>query len=435
MGNKLKLGVAREIITPKIGTMLYGYPSKPVADGVHDDLLVTAYAFSYNDIKVILVSATVCNFRNDIANALREGLAKKHGVPFENIILTATHTHSGPALSGMFGLWGGFNQEYHDEIFRPALFSAVEKAIIDMEAVTMATASGNSDIGVNRRVLTVENTIDFGQCKWGPYNPEMVILSFKGEDGKIKGNLICYGAHGTAAGATTKITRDWSGYMTDALEEKTGGLTSFLLGPEGDVAPRVENEIRGVDRIGEMEKLGKKAAADALAIFDKIKDEDYAGTDIAIRSDVLHLPVKPRPSLEEARKAYDNIPENPVKTIHFLQQDYYTNVMKSYEEGYEDVECEEVPQIIFRIGNIVFATFGYEIFSEIGMRIDEAVEEYKVISVVVANGQGGYFPTQSQLCLGGYEVNMFKTQSVQPYVDDADFHMMKETVRNVNELK
>ena len=59
MGDKLFLGVARKIITPALGCHLYGYPQKPIADGVHDDLTATAYYFTYNDTKLLLVVATI----------------------------------------------------------------------------------------------------------------------------------------------------------------------------------------------------------------------------------------------------------------------------------------------------------------------------------------------------------------------------------------
>ena len=431
--NKLSLGVSQKVITPEIGCMLYGYPSKPIATGVHDDLTASVYVFTYEDKIVIMASLTICVLRTDIALELREEISKKFNVPIENIILSATHTHSGPSLAGMFSLWGGFDTKYYNEIFKPNLYLAIEEALANVEPVTMATGYGKSNVGINRRELTDENTIDFGQCEWGPYNPEMTVISFKNEQDKIKGIIVSYGAHGTAAGATTLITRDWSGYVVDALAEKTGAVTGFFLGPEGDVAPRLKKDQPG-DRINQYEELGKDAARDALKIFENISE--YKEVTLDIRKDNLKIPLNPVMDYEDVVEEIKTISPESKKTKDVVRLDYLENhVQPALENGYNPIEFSELEQIVLRIGDIAFTFTPYELFSELGLRIDKMVKDLKVLSIVTTNGQGGYFPTQSQICLGGYEILLFKNRGVQTYVDDADFHYIKETVKNVNNLK
>ena len=45
MNDKLYLGVARSVITPKIGALLYGYRPAPESTSVNDDLTATAFYF------------------------------------------------------------------------------------------------------------------------------------------------------------------------------------------------------------------------------------------------------------------------------------------------------------------------------------------------------------------------------------------------------
>ena len=45
MENKFYVGIAREKVTPPLGTLLYGYSVLRPADKVHDDLYATAYVF------------------------------------------------------------------------------------------------------------------------------------------------------------------------------------------------------------------------------------------------------------------------------------------------------------------------------------------------------------------------------------------------------
>ena len=72
---------------------------------------------------------------------------------------------------------------------------------------------------------------------------------------------------------------------------------------------------------------------------------------------------------------------------------------------------------------------------EINLRIDKMVNDLDVIILSNANGSGGYFPTESELCRGGYEVNCFKFQNVQCYTDDADYQFIKEAVRILGSLE
>ena len=110
------------------------------------------------------------------------------------------------------------------------------------------------------------------------------------------------------------------------------------------------------------------------------------------------------------------------------------NPQPRYEEQEEHPDLHFDMNVI-RIGDIAFTGFPYELFSEIGMRINKAVPDLNILSLSNTNGSKGYFPTQDQLCRGGYEVTMFKYNGVQCLRDDADYHLMKETIRNLNNLK
>ena len=431
MNETLKLGVAREIITPELGCLLYGYPSCPHATGVHDDLHVTAFAFSQKDLKALMVSMELCSIRTDVANDLRKELETRFDIPKANILLACTHTHSGPALGGEGGQWGGFDQPYYENIFRPALIAAVERALQVMEPVTVGTAVGKSQVGINRRELDLNDNITFGQCQWGPYNPNMTVISFRKGSGELMANMVAYGAHGTSAGASTLITRDWSGGMIDAMEAHTGAITAYFQGAEGDVAPR--RLFSEKPCMEETEAQGKAAAADAIRIFDTISE--YQPVSIAVREDILRLPADPRMPYDQVCRAVDAVdPNAKMKIMERVAYEFDQKVKRSYEEGYEEYEFEEVNQILLRIGDVIFAGSGFELFSEIGMRIDKAFPDKNVICLSCANGKGGYFPTRSQLPLGGYEIISFQCRNVQRLVDNADFYFIKETIRNINEL-
>ena len=432
MENKLMLGVGRGIITPKVGSMLYGYSSKPISTGVHDDLTVTVYAFSYGEKKLLYINATLCVFRTDIAAELRKMISEKFGIAYENVVLGTTHTHSGPSVAGMHSAWGGFDTEYYEEILKPVLFSTIAQAYENVEPVTMTTAFGDSKIGINRRMQKPgTNSMWLGECPWGILNTKLTILSFKAADGSIKGNLVCYGAHGTSAGASTLLTRDWSGYMVDALEEKTGGLTAFVLGPEGDVGPR--KLLEGDSRMEQTEALGAYSAKEVLRIFEDLGE--YQDVSLDVKQCQVKVALLPRISKEAAISKMEELEKGPMYNMQSVQYEHCKAVLQSYEEGYVEREYDTFEQVVFRLGNVAFATFAFELFGEIGLRIEYNVKDLHVVNSVCTNGQMGYFPTQSQIALGGYEITMFKSHGVQVYADDADYSAIVSTVENINSLE
>ncbi|MBE7043634.1 MAG: hypothetical protein E7399_09150 [Ruminococcaceae bacterium] len=429
---QLLLGVAQEIITPKIGGNLYGYAPDVYSESVHDDLTLTVFAFTCGDLKAMMISACVGSIGTDVSDSLRQELGKMFEMDANNIIISATHTHSGPNLntdnnSG----WGQFDQQYFDSIFHPALLKTAKNAFSHSEPVRLAIATGESKVGINRRELLIENNLScLGQNPQGCFNPKMILLSFQNLSGKVTGNMIVYGCHGTCAGRNHEITRDWSGIMVDALTEHTGGITAFFNGPEGDVGPRLSNGKTTGD-ITYVEELGAIAANDVLRIYQTISEFKDATVSTSYRA--LKLPLLPRIPYETAVELYEKSDKNSYNITKFISE-YYRKVKESYEQGYEEQPYMELPQSIIRIGSVAFVAFPYELFSEIGMRIDRAVPDLQVLSLAISNGKGGYFPTQDQLCRGGYEINYFKHKQIQCHPDDADYQLIKETLANLETL-
>ena len=57
-----------------------------------------------------------------------------------------------------------------------------------------------------------------------------------------------------------------------------------------------------------------------------------------------------------------------------------------------------------------------------------------MLTVSCVNGRHGYFVTEDVLCRGGYEVNMFYYDRLQPYVDNADFALVRGSVDGIRKI-
>jgi hypothetical protein len=435
------LGVGRAVITPKIGTALYGYIPDHFSESVNDDLTVTAFFFQNATDVALMISATVCEICTTLCDELRAELSSMFSVPMQNIVLSATHTHSGPNLMGQVG-WGDIDREYLETVFRPRLHEAVRAAVEHTQPVRMGVGVGESLVGINRRELTYDGRLILGQNPWGPFDPKMTVLSFIGKDNACVANIVHYGAHGTAAGRNVEISRDWSGVMTDRLEEESGGITAFFNGPEGDVGPRLTNgetvsmlRTKNNDRyLGDIRfamELGGVAAQDAVRIWRTIRG--YTVPELSARCISPPVPLSPRISREEAQKEYDKYKH---ETINWLaaKSDHFRQILETYENGEEDAPCVYFPQTLIRLGETTFVSFPYELFSEIGLRIAREIKDSRILSLSNANGADGYFATQDQICRGGYEIDMFLNGKPQGFRPDCDTSLVQETLKNIKSL-
>lgn len=433
MEEKLLLGVGRKIITPEIGTCLYGYRPGLESKSVNDDLTSTAFYFKQGNKCALLVSVTIGSVHVDITNDIFKYAYEKHGIPRSSAIMNSIHTHSAPNITGTYG-WGDIDAKYRDGIFVPATIKAIDEAVASAKAVKMAVAKGESLIGINRRELDIDNNIVLGQNPWGPFDPEMTILSFKDESGEPVANIIHYGAHATAAGANPEISRDWPGVMIDILEAETGAVTAFINGPEGDVGPRLSNGgTTGKGKIEYALRHGAWAGQDAVKIY-KNSMGNYHTPKLSTYGGTLEVPLSPRISLEEAKREYEKYKGETVN--HKAQMErYYREVIESYENGYVEKEFREFEQNIIRLGDVAIVAFSYELFSEIGMRIKKHSDIPYVLSLSNSNGSSGYFATESELCRGGYEIKMTKTSHIQSYTPDADWHIVTNTLKNLEKTE
>ena len=430
--DKLYLGVARAIITPKVGALLAGYSPDNVSTAVNDDLTATVFYFKNSKTEALLITATICAIIGRVTDELFSEVEKRYSIPRAACMLCSTHTHSGPIMLSSFG-WGDIDVEYKDSIFLPRIIEAVGIAKENARPVKMAVGVGESYVGINRRELNLENKIILGQNPWGPFDPRMTVLAFKDYDGNKVANIIHYGAHGTAAGKNTEISRDWHGVMIDTLEKECGALTAFIQGAEGDTGPRLTNgRTTGGGDISYAMRLGAVGGQDAVRVYNTVGG--YHSPDLAIKRCKIKIPFGKRVSFEYAREEYEKFKDFDFN-IRGRKARYYKAVMDSYENGYVEPECYEFEETVLKIGDVTIVGFPYEIFSEISLRIAEASESAYTLCLTNVNDTLGYFATESELCRGGYEIEMFRTSHLQPFVDNADFHLVRQTLDNIKNVE
>lgn len=429
MNYQLMAGASKTNITPKVGAYLQGYGPNTISESINDDLTATAIAFEYGETRVLFISATVCSVQTELSKRIRKLISEEADISENNIILSPTHTHSGPRANGISG-WGDIDTEYCNMILIPQVVKAAKEAIDSLKPAKIGVGTTESLVGINRRQYDVDGIIRLGQNPWGLFDKTMTVLSLKGEDNKPIANIIHYGAHCTASGVNTEISRDWAGVMIDRLEEESGAITAFFNGAEGDVGPRLTNGATMANIHYAME-LGAVAAQDALRAYKTIKQ--YKSVSVDCVTDRIKLPYEPRIPLEEAEEKIKALTNTTVNTAG-LRHYFLSNVIASYKAEEPEKTHLEFPQTIIRIGEVVFIPFPFEMFSEMSIRLRHYSSYTHTLCLSNTNGANGYLPSQDQICRGGYEIDVFKHQSVQQLTNDADNYIINENLRIMKKL-
>jgi len=93
-------GKAKVAITPEAPTWMAGYGSrdKPSEGTIHD---LWAKALVLRDPSgrlAALVTLDICGVGRDLSTRIRDDLKRRHGLERDRVVLSCSHTHSGPVI-------------------------------------------------------------------------------------------------------------------------------------------------------------------------------------------------------------------------------------------------------------------------------------------------------------------------------------------------
>ena len=190
----LKAGMKRVDITPPLGLELAGYPHYPRNnEGAHDPLYATCMYLENNGTEAVFVTLDLLFFSKKHVTKVREKAEKEIGVNGKNIMISCSHTHSGPWASGRLdieSLEAGKEQpcEYVESVINNIvniIKQAKENAFTAKFGVGTHVCGAESGVGGNRRV--------FG----GPHDPLVSVMAIKDEQDVVRGAMVNYTLHPT----------------------------------------------------------------------------------------------------------------------------------------------------------------------------------------------------------------------------------------------
>jgi neutral ceramidase len=409
----LHAGAARITITPPVGTPMAGYNARiEPAQGVHDDLFARALVLSTGTTAVALVVLDVLLVTERLVRAVQQAASRMTRIPPENIVVAATHTHSGPAglvpvdeHDGALALFRPFLGAYDAALLHITAQRAAEavgQAAGRQEAVDVAVGSASAEgVGANRR--------DPG----GPVDTDVVAIRLDGRDGRPVARLFSQGCHPTVLNADNRrFSGDLVGLACHRLERDLDGAVAIgMTGSAGDVSTRA---TRRASTFAEAERM---AAILAGAVQEAVEGSlPAADSRLWLKRDVFHSAQKARPThheLEERlRRARRDLEEARARGASATE----LRIAATDVEGVEfllsgagqPASTGSIPVDIcaLQIGPAALFGFPVELFAEPGLALREQCGAERTLVACYTNDYLGYMPSGRAFAAGGYEVDM-----------------------------
>ncbi|HEX2910709.1 MAG TPA: neutral/alkaline non-lysosomal ceramidase N-terminal domain-containing protein [Chloroflexia bacterium] len=409
-----KAGFGAVDITPPPGLKMAGFAARyQPAEGTHDPLRVRALALETGTSSqpLLMLVFDLVGLSQPLVEALRKSLVASYEIDQGRIILSATHTHSGPAILDR-GEIGQAEQAYLTELVVMAV-NAAGQALDNREPVTLEVGQAQAEnAGRNRSRIN------------GPTDPVSGVLAVRSaSSGELMGCVINYTCHPTVLGPTNLLyTADYPYYTIQAVSQATGlppEKIIFTNGACGDInaghspkssinTPAADN--RTYEAAAELGGNVGKAAVEAL---------QHAATRLTPALNITNLKVEIEwqpgrwPTPEELERYRDErqaeldqaAANNDVVAITNL------TLLKNWAETIleKPLNSPWSPPVfdlnVVRLGELTWVTVPAELFVEYGLAIKERVGVPAWI-LGYTNGVLGYIPTPDAYERQDYEADL-----------------------------
>jgi neutral ceramidase len=244
------------------------------SSGVHDPLRVRALAIESGGLRVVWLSVDLIAVDPTMVADVRARLADPGGAE-PILIVSASHTHSGPGAFVASAFWGFIAADRESQAVRKVILDGMERAAREAER-----RRAPARLAWGKTTVTGVATSRLAQ----PLDPELGILKVMGSDGRPIALVWNYAVHGTALGRDNSlVSGDLMAEASARLERETGAPALFVNGAAGDVSP-IKRGWSGV------ESAGAELASAALAAWRSVPPGRDLTLDVAQINVLLPAP-------------------------------------------------------------------------------------------------------------------------------------------------
>jgi len=446
----LRAGAAAVDITPTQFPMnMPGGFSANMAEKAHDPF--HSRALVLDDGKTALAMVVVDNLGAgpDVLDEAKALAAQKTGMSVKNMLISSTHTHSGPSLNTRSESAAAYYKQFVEGVA-----DSIAKAHAALKpAAVGAAAHPLPDEVFNRRWYLKPGKMPlnpFGRLDTvkmnpgtspevidrpaGPTDPDITILSVQDLKRKQIALFANYSLHYVGGGPKGQMTADYFGEFARLIPSRVRGDEGFVAMMSNGTSGDINNIPFGVTRpprepFEQIRIVAQKAADTAWFAHQKI-EKHQGDVRLGMRQREITLKYR-RPSQQDVAEAKAVLAvkdKDAIEKLPRLAQNYANGVVSAFEREEETITVQI--QAI-RIGDFAVCGIPFETFVEIGLELKKRSPFPQTMVVGLANGRHGYLPTPEHHKLGGYET-WLGTNKVQ---EDASVILTENLLEMLAEMK
>lgn len=444
MQNNLVIGWGEADITPKGTLPLNGQFYRRFASAVESPLRAIAAVFGEGAEAVIWVACDLLNVPYELTIEVSKRLSSfMPQISEKQIILSATHTHTGPFLlsSGTGSITSLLSFRYdNEEITMPEeCFSAVAdgivKAILEADANKclsyVETAVLRVQTGYNRRsVYTDGSAVMYGSCS----RPDFV--SMEGRDGGTCSLMYVYNKIDSSLSGViasipctaqvlehaSYVSSDYWSYVRENIRIALGTNVKVLglCSSAGDLSPRdliytAENEpdmhdICGCKALARVISDGIiEQQRNILSRFEGPFIHGISEVDFPLWQSTEQEFENAVGVLAEIEQKYDLSPKyfNDGSALDYNMCFRYCEAEVQRQRYFSEQKYHRCSIHALRIGNAVLLTNPFELFIAYAIRIRAALPGVLMFDSQLSVDSLGYLPTREAISHGGYSGMIF----------------------------
>ncbi len=391
----MKVGVGKVNITPTGSIWMAGYASrdKP-SEGILLDLYVKALVFENPDgTRGALLTSDVLGLPANVSHRIAERVQAEFEIPRERLMLTASHTHSGPVLFNnlrdMYDLAPEETKKIQEytEAFPDKALEAIRLALANLEPCNLQWGVGQATFGKNRRKYTLGGvTNDFNPI--GPVDHDVPVLKVARADGSVKAVAFGYACHNTTL-AIFLLSGDYAGFAQTYIEEEfPGAVALFAMGCGGDINPLPRGTVEHAKEYGR--QLGEAVAS--------VLGGDMADVNGPLEALYREIPLAlseppTREALEQQTAGSEGVVKRRAERL----------LAQLGEKGKLDTTYPFPIQVWKFSDTLLVTALGGESVVDYSLRLKHDFGREKQWVISYANDVCGYIPSLRVLREGGYE--------------------------------
>jgi hypothetical protein len=407
-------GVARVKITPPPSFWMSGYAARThPSEGVYQDLWAKALALrDVQGHQAVLVTTDLIGLPRVLSDEVASRVEARFEVARQALVLSASHTHCGPAVRKNLAVLYDFDEEdrkrvdaYGDELV-DRLVEVVGKALGDLAPASLSVGHGAVGFAVNRREPTPEG-VKIGVNPDGPVDHDVPVLKVTAPDGSLRAVLFGYACHNTTLGGDFyQIGGDYAGFAQAEIERAQPGATAlFMMLCGGDQNPNPRGTLDLARQYGQAlaAEVGRVMGTALLPVRPPIRTA----------LDVVSLDFAPH-----TRAVFEQEAASPDK----FRQRRARLMLAAYDEG-KPVRQTPYPVQAIRLGeDLTLVALAGEPVVDYVLRAKKELAGENLIVAGYCHDVMGYIPSRRVRQEGGYEAvdNMIYYGQPGPFAETVE---------------